>query len=82
MTRKSDAARTKSISNEANNQTLSWTIGSKPSVDSNKGRFSECAIGQEGIRDISGERGGDKGVVSLFNFSTLEMKNSLVRSAN
>ena len=44
MTRKSDAARTKSISNEANNQTLSWTIGSKPSVNSNKGRFSERSL--------------------------------------
>ena len=30
-----------SLSNEANNQTLSWTIGSKPNVNSNKGCFSE-----------------------------------------
>jgi len=44
VTRKSDAARTKSISNEANNQTLSWTIGSKPNVNSNKGRFSERSL--------------------------------------
>lgn len=44
MTRKSDAARTKSISNEANNRTLSWTIGSKPNVNSNKGRFSERSL--------------------------------------
>jgi len=44
VTRKSDAARTKSISNEANNQTLSWTIGSKPNVNSNKGCFSERSL--------------------------------------
>jgi putative oxidoreductase len=44
VTRKSDAARTKSISNEANDQTLSWTIGSKPNVNSNKGRFSERSL--------------------------------------
>ena len=37
ITRKSDVARTKSISNVANNQAVSWTIGSKRNANSNGG---------------------------------------------
>jgi hypothetical protein len=34
VTRTSDVAHTKSISNAANNQAVSWTIGSKPNANS------------------------------------------------
>jgi len=37
VTRKSDVAHTKSISNVANNWAVSWTIGSKPNATSNNG---------------------------------------------
>jgi hypothetical protein len=37
--RKSDVAHTKSISNAANNQAVSWTIGSKPKANLNAGCF-------------------------------------------
>jgi ketosteroid isomerase-like protein len=40
MTRKSGIARTKSISNVANNQAVSWTIGSKPNANSHVGCFA------------------------------------------
>src|SRR5580704_7164473 len=39
MTRKSDVARTKSISNVANNQAVRWMIGSKPNANSHVGCF-------------------------------------------
>ena len=34
LTKKSDAAHTKSIWNAANNKAASWTIGSKPNANS------------------------------------------------
>jgi hypothetical protein len=38
--RKSDVEHTKSISNAANNQEVSWTIGSKRNANSNAGYFA------------------------------------------
>ena len=37
LTRKSDVAHTKSISNGANNQAANWTIGSRRNADSTEG---------------------------------------------
>src|ERR1700693_6471655 len=54
LRRKSDVAHTKSISNAANNKGVSWTIGSKPNVNSNEGCFGASRRFRKRIRDIRG----------------------------
>src|ERR1700730_5103628 len=65
VTRKSDFARTKFISNAANIQASKWTIGSKPNASSNAGRFRAHRRANEWIRDLrclKGEQDGGEGI--------------------
>jgi len=43
VTRKSDVANTKSISNAADNQGVSWTIGSEPTANSKVVGFAQAS---------------------------------------
>jgi len=55
VTRKSDAAHTRSISNAANNRAASWTIGSKPNVNSHMRCFRARRQARKPISMISEE---------------------------
>jgi hypothetical protein len=46
VTRKSDVAHTKSISNAANNQATNWTIGSRRNANSTEGCCRTLSAGQ------------------------------------
>ena len=67
MTKKSDAAPTKSISNAANNQAVIWTIGSKPNANSNAGHSRARRRASKGILDIRGY--GTKGAIGTLGYS-------------
>jgi len=68
VTTKSDVAHTKSTSNAANNQAVSWTIGSKRRANSNAGCFGARRRARKGIRDIRGSKKKGNILISGYSF--------------
>jgi len=59
VTRKSDVAHMKSISNAANNQVVRRRIGSKRNANSNAACFAARRLARKEIRDIAGPQTND-----------------------
>jgi hypothetical protein len=57
VTKTSDVAHTKSISNGAQSQVVRWRIGSRPKANSNAGRFGRRRQARKRIRDTRVSKG-------------------------